>query len=123
MTLATCFLFTAVVWTAGFFRTNVIEHELTSPARERLIKVPKLLFFLFGMPRAKNLPKSVMSFDGVWIQSSAILMAIYWWCVWQNSWGLGGINFVVGVLGGFMFGFGTAKLLYRFWMYFPNKDV
>ena len=117
MTLMTCLVFVMIIWGVGFFGTNLSELDLDAKRKRKLIQVPSLLFILFGRPTTKRFPPGVMLVQGVWLQSSAFLMIVYWLFRWRRGEELGGIYFAIGVFGSFVLGYVLAKFLHYRWPY------
>ena len=73
MTIASWLLISTIFWLAGFFNMWLLEpnHQST------LVYVPKWIFILFGAPKHKNVPATVQSAHGVYLQVMGLTMALY----------------------------------------------
>lgn len=68
------FYFGCIFWAIGYFQTIFCGYP---GSNVRLIKVPKLVYFLFGKPKMANIPKYYVAKGGAGFQIWAFTLLIY----------------------------------------------
>lgn len=66
-------LFAAFFWFSGYLQLKLLEPSRLS----KLVYVPKWLFILFGFPKDKAVPATVMHARSVYLQLMGLVMAFY----------------------------------------------
>jgi hypothetical protein len=73
MNIGSWLLIATVPWLAGFFSM----WSLDPAPGDKLVYVPKWMFILFGKPKHKNVPITVQSAYGVYLQITGLALAVY----------------------------------------------
>jgi multisubunit Na+/H+ antiporter MnhF subunit len=73
MNVGSWLLLAGFFWICGFLQLKLLEPN----PDDELVFVPKWMFLLFGAPKQKGLPDTVMHARSVYLQLMGIIMALY----------------------------------------------
>jgi hypothetical protein len=113
MTLASLVLVALLLWSLGYVQARLVMGDMHKLLGLKLIKVPRILYFLYGRPKAKGLPAGVMPLSAVVFQLTSLILVVCCFFAWIVGLEVTNTNASIGILGSWILGTIGALILYK----------